>query len=525
MNRLLIAMLLLAPVLGAQSYTVSSAGITYADLAAPNLLTLTDEDLAYTVAPTGFNFTYFGQAYNEFKVGSNGYLIMGSAGTHATYSVSHAAAPGLFIAPMWADLQPAGGGDTVGWYYDAGSATLTVEWYQVIVDPHQWPAPMYTLAVRMQAVLETATGIIRFRYGQVSGFQTTGATCLTTQCCAISGPSGASQEIVNGYLNGYVSASGQVTAYPEDYEVIFTPSAAAPVITSTAPATAVVGTLYTYDITASGYPAPGFSVSGAPAWLSLAGSTLSGTPASSDVGTTGTITVTATNATGTDDEQFTITVSLAAAPPVITSSAPTTALVGSAYSYTITASGNPAPSFGVSGQPGWLSLAGNTLSGTPGAGDVGTAGPITITATNGSGTDSEVFSITVSTMPAAPVITSTAPVSGQAGALYTYSVIATGNPPPTVSFSGLPAWLIQTGNTISGVPGTADVGVHGPITVSATNASGTDDQVFSITIAAAGGGSSGGGAGGGGGGGCAAGAAGAPMLALVGLLLLRRRRK
>ena len=84
------------------------------------------------------------------------------------------------------------------------------------------------------------------------------------------------------------------------------------------------------------------------------------------------------------------------AAPTITSTAPSTAVVGSQYSYTVTATGSPTPAFSISGTlPGWLNWDNvDTLSGTPTA--TGTAGPFTITATNGvSPDDMETFSISI----------------------------------------------------------------------------------------------------------------------------------
>jgi len=88
--------------------------------------------------------------------------------------------------------------------------------------------------------------------------------------------------------------------------------------------------------------------------------------------------------------------------PAITTSAPTSVIVGNMYSYTVAATGTPAPTFSITPDPttlgsGWLTWnGGNTLSGTPVAGDLGTYGPFTITATNGvNPNDTEVFSITV----------------------------------------------------------------------------------------------------------------------------------
>ncbi|MFC1582288.1 hypothetical protein ACFL4W_01995 [Planctomycetota bacterium] len=167
-----------------------------------------------------------------------------------------------------------------------------------------------------------------------------------------------------------------------------------PSITSSAPSTANVGVLYTYTITAAGSPAPTISVSGLPGWLGFNGvDTISGTPGSA--GTTGTITVTAANGVLPDaQEQFTITITDLPAAPVITSSPVIFATAGNAYEYIITVSGNPVPTITVTGEPGWLNFDNvDTLSGTPGS--PGTTGTVTVTATNGSGTDTQDYQITV----------------------------------------------------------------------------------------------------------------------------------
>src|SRR5262249_5767908 len=76
------------------------------------------------------------------------------------------------------------------------------------------------------------------------------------------------------------------------------------------------------------------------------------------------------------------------APPAITSAATTTFTSGTAGSFQVTATGDPAPTFSLSGQPPWLSIGSTTgvLSGTPP--NLG-AGPysfnFTINASNGVG--------------------------------------------------------------------------------------------------------------------------------------------
>lgn len=120
--------------------------------------------------------------------------------------------------------------------------------------------------------------------------------------------------------------------------------------------------------------------------------------------------------------------------PTITSTAPATASVGTMYTYTVTATGNPAVTFSIAPDPsiigsGWLTWDGtDTLSGTPLAGDVGNFPTLTITATNGVAPDAtEVINIVVS--QPAPEIDVTDPGTDPVtnGQTYTvYGLYATG---------------------------------------------------------------------------------------------------
>ena len=71
----------------------------------------------------------------------------------------------------------------------------------------------------------------------------------------------------------------------------------------------------------------------------------------------------------------------------------------------------------------------------------------------------------------APEIVTTATAIAVAGELYSYTIIATGTPAPTVTVSGLPSWLSYntTAQTISGTPAVNNAGTTGAVTVTATN--------------------------------------------------------
>jgi hypothetical protein len=88
--------------------------------------------------------------------------------------------------------------------------------------------------------------------------------------------------------------------------------------------------------------------------------------------------------------------------PHVTSVPATTATVGDIYSYDITATGAPIPAISVTGLPPWLVLTGTMLAGTPGAGDVGLSGTITITASSSAGVDTQNFQVDVLAGPPPP---------------------------------------------------------------------------------------------------------------------------
>ena len=172
-----------------------------------------------------------------------------------------------------------------------------------------------------------------------------------------------------------------------------------------------------------------------------------------------------------------------------TSGSPSAGVAGAAYTFTLTATGNPAPTFAVTNGalPAGLTLdpATGVISGTP-----TTAGPttFTVTATNGVGQPAAaIYTLTIAAPDVAPTLTSGAPAAGVTGTAYTFTLTATGNPAPTfaVTNGALPAGLTLDPATgvISGTPTTA-----GPttFTVTATNGVGQPAAAtYTLTIGAA----------------------------------------
>jgi hypothetical protein len=160
--------------------------------------------------------------------------------------------------------------------------------------------------------------------------------------------------------------------------------AAPPVFTSPPSAAFTPGSPGLFQFTASGYPAPSFSTTSAlPGGVTLApDGTLSGTASG---GGSYPLVVSSSNSGGTVTQNFTL--SLGSQAPAITSAASARFMVGVKGSFSLTASGSPAPVFSItSGSlPAGLTLDASTgtLSGTPAASAAGST-TLTVRASNGS---------------------------------------------------------------------------------------------------------------------------------------------
>jgi YVTN family beta-propeller protein len=186
-----------------------------------------------------------------------------------------------------------------------------------------------------------------------------------------------------------------------------------PSITSADQVGFFTGVASNFDATAAGSPPPAFSETGAlPAGITFSTSgpvgVLSGTPAAGTAGVYA-IQFTASNLAGTATQAFTLIVNPAVAP-VFTSADQVVFGTGVAGSFTVTATGSPAPTFSETGAlPEGVTLTSTgALSGAP---TVGTGGryPITITASNAGGSATQTFTLIVD-VPGAPP-----PAGGQLG--------------------------------------------------------------------------------------------------------------
>ncbi|HEX3788099.1 MAG TPA: putative Ig domain-containing protein [Pseudonocardiaceae bacterium] len=266
----------------------------------------------------------------------------------------------------------------------------------------------------------------------------------------------------------------------------------APTITSGSTANSIVGAPFSFTVATTGAPVPAITRTGAlPAGLTYTDNgngtaTIAGTPGAGS-GNSYPLTFTATSSAGTTSQSFTLT---NAEAPSITS--PSTALfaIGAAGTYTVTTTGYPAATITESGAlPSGLTFTDNgtgtaTIAGTPATGTAGSY-PVTISATNASGSTTT-LSLAISVqIPVGPQITSGASAFFTKGANGAFAVTTTGAPTPALTETGaLPAGLtfVDNGNGTALLSGTPTVAGTVTLTVTATNAAGSTSQTFSVIV-------------------------------------------
>ena len=359
----------------------------------------------------------------------------------------------------------------------------------------------FTLTVDEPPTINSANNAT-FTVGTAGSFQvTTSAGFPATFSFSESGSLPTGVTLSSGGTLGGTPAAGTGNVYPITLDVgngippdatqAFTLTVdQAPAITSLNSATFTAGTLGSFTATATGYPPPAFNkVAGSgslPIGVNLDPSgVLSGTPAS---GTGGVYPFTLRASNGVPPaatQPFTLTVNEA---PNFTSAKKTTFTVGALGTFTVTASGYPAPTFVKSSgslPTGVTLTSAGILSGTPA---VGSGGVYTfkIGASNGILPNAtQTFTLTVSEGPA---ITSAKKTTFTVGTAGSFTVTTTGTPVPSLSQpSTLPSGVTFVDNldgtaTLSGTPAVGTGGVY-PFTITATNGVPPDGtQNFTLTI-------------------------------------------
>jgi uncharacterized protein YhjY with autotransporter beta-barrel domain len=250
----------------------------------------------------------------------------------------------------------------------------------------------------------TSAAAINAASGAPISYQIT-ATNLATSFNATGLPAGLSVNTTTGLISGSVAVGTSQTfnvtisatnaVATTNRALTINISLSAPVVTSAGSAPGNVGQPFSYQIVASDSPTSYAVTGGLPPGVTLNTTTglISGTPTTAG---TFNVSVTATNASGTS-APLPVTITIVLLPPAITSAASVSGQAGSPVTYQITASNSPT-SFGATGLPPGFSVSATTglISGTPAA--QGTFA-VTVSATNASGTGTQLVNFNISNFP------------------------------------------------------------------------------------------------------------------------------
>ena len=427
-----------------------------------------------------------------FVVGQSSTLTMSAAGIPTpTVSFTGTLPAGLTAAPILG-----------GWTVTGTPATGTEGSYPLTVttiSAGHYLVDTVTLTVsRAPQITSTASATAvaghAFTFTVVSNGSPTPALTLTGAL-----PAGITFAAA---ADGTATLSGTTSVAPQTFPVTLTATnvggvvtqsfvltvSTVPQFTSSASATPVSGSPFSFTVTTTGSPTPALTFVGAlPTGITFTDlgngtATLSGT--TSDTPQAFPVTLTATNAVGVATQTLTLNVSTV---PQITSANSATAVVGAPFTFAVTSSGSPAATITLTGTlPAGISFAAGangtaTLSGTtsvaPGS------FPLMLTATNPHGVSTQSFTLTVSKIPQ---ITSAASATAVAGVPFSFAVTSSGSPVATVALTGaLPAGITFTAGangtaTLSGTTSVAPAVF--PLTLTATNSHGVSTQSFMLTV-------------------------------------------
>ncbi len=273
-----------------------------------------------------------------------------------------------------------------------------------------------------------------------------------------------------------------------------------PTISGAPATTATQGTAYAFQPTAAdpdGNPLT-FAIANRPTWATFNANTgaLQGTPGAAHILTYSNIVISVSDGTASAAlPAFSITVASSNTPPTISGAPPTTATVGTQYTFTPTASdaNGGTLTFSIVNRPTWATFTSTTgrLQGTPATANVGTFADIRISVSDGQDTTALApFSIVVSQPPnRAPTISGTPGTAVMQGTQYAFTPTASDPDGNTLTFSitNSPAWATFNTATgqLSGTPAAQDVGATSGIVISVSDGTlSASLAAFTVTVQA-----------------------------------------
>lgn len=380
-----------------------------------------------------------------------------AAGTLFTFAPAATFGPHVFSSPDlpgWLTINQSSG-LLAGTPPDGGSWTVHLQ----AANARHTGTGTLTITATPPPPVVTSAGAHSGRQGQSVSYQITatrspgsyGATGLPGNL-VVNSTNGLISGVPTSYGTFHVTVSASNGGGIGSRVVVFEiePPIPLPVITSPLFAAGGAGTPFAYSL--AGSPeVTSFAISSAPAWLSLSGATVSGTPPAPGAFS---FQARAVNTSGPGAWR-TIELNVAPHPlaPVITSQGEARGRKGDAFNFTLTAS-PAATSYAVSGAlPPGVVRSGAVLSGTPTAEG---SYLLTVTGTNASGQSApRSLSIIIGPARQVPVITGPASFTASIGSPFTGTIAAT-NSPTSFEFTGLPEGITQVGQSgqITGTPAT-----------------------------------------------------------------------
>ena len=320
----------------------------------------------------------------------------------------------------------------------------------------------------------------------------TGALTGTPGNADVGTTSGVVISVSDGTLSSSLAAFSITVANVND----------APVISGT-PATQVnEDSAYSFIPSASDIDAGStlsFSITNQPSWTIFSAVTgaLTGTPGNADVGTTSGVVISVSDGTLSSSlAAFSITVANVNDAPVISGTPATQVNEDSAYSFVptvIDVDSGDSTTFSIANKPSWATFNTSTgeLTGTPDNDDVGITNNITITVADSANATASLaaFSLTVSNVNDAPVISGTPVTKVKEDSIYSFAPTVTdvdSGDSTTFSIANKPSWATFNTSTgeLTGTPDNDDVGITNNITITVADSANATASLaaFSITV-------------------------------------------
>ncbi|MDF3030667.1 MAG: adhesin, partial [Moraxellaceae bacterium] len=343
-----------------------------------------------------------------------------------------------------------------------------------------------------------ADATYQFNYGTTTGYGTS-VTGLTTSGTG-GGVSNTSISTTIGSLSCGTTyhfrvrgTNSQGTTNGSDSS--FSTSACPAVTSLTGSTTLTEDQSFSITVNTTGSPSS-LTLSGAPSGMTISGSTISwpaaSTPDSPTSNTVYNFTIVASDGTTTNNYNTSVTVTPVNDPPVISTTAGTSASEGVAYSYDVNASDTEGSTltYSLTTKPASMTINSSTgvISWTPPDATANYSESVTVQVSDGSQTDTESWTINVTANNDSPSITSTAVTSGSESVAYSYDVNATDPEAQTLTYSLVspPSGMTINSGTgvISWTPPEALTGYSQGVSVNVSDGTNTANQAYTITVTA-----------------------------------------